>query len=232
MVPRSQGATKHPARHMQRLLGSAVNILEIRDLKLEGVRVIRFGRFLDDRGYFTEHYRKSDLTSLAEAGIPEFVQCNESFSHAGTVRGLHFQWDPHMGKLVRTLRGRLIDLVLDIRKGSPTFGKVIAHDLPALTDRDYDEWIWLPPGFAHGTVFTEESLIEYFCTGEYSPATEAGISPLAEDLDWSLCSAGLRKLFEDIAGSTRLMTEKDRNGYSLTAWTASPLSDNFVYGQL
>jgi dTDP-4-dehydrorhamnose 3,5-epimerase len=207
-----------------------VKILEVKDLALEGVQVVRFGRFSDHRGYFTEHYRKSDLAPRL-AHLPEFVQCNESFSRAGTIRGLHFQWSPYVGKLVRTLSGRMVDFILDIRKGSPTFGKVIAYDLPADRAADYDEWIWLPPGFAHGNLFPVDTLIEYFCTGEYSPATEAGISPFAPDIDWSMCDRDLKHTFDGVALSTTLVTDKDRNGYTLGAWSASPLSDNFVYAQ-
>ena len=208
-----------------------MKIIEVKDLPLEGVKVIRFGRFPDDRGYFTEHYRKSDLFSRHDFGIPEFVQCNESFSRAGVIRGLHFQWDPYMGKMVRTVSGRMVDLILDIRKGSKTFGKVIAYDLPGDRAAGYDEWIWMPPGFAHGNVFSEDTLIEYFCTGEYSPATEAGISPFSDDLDWSMCAPELKQVFDRIAASTKLVTEKDRNGYSLRSWEASPLSDNFLFSQ-
>ncbi len=206
-----------------------MKIVEVKELALETVKVIRFGRFLDDRGYFTEHFRKSDVLGRVDLDIPEFLQCNESFSRTGTIRGLHFQWNPHMGKMVRTLRGRMVDLILDIRKGSSTYGRVIAYDLPAGGgDRDYDEWLWIPAGFAHGNVFPEESLIEYFCTAEYSPATEAGISPFAPDLDWNMCDSDLKRVFDQIAATTTRVTAKDRNGYSLAAWTASPLSDNFV----
>ena len=95
-----------------------------------------------------------------------------------------------MGKLVRTIRGHMIDVVLDIRKGSPTYGKIIAHDMPVQGDEDYAEWIWVPPGFAHGNTFPADTVIEYLCSGEYSPGNEAGISPVADDLDWSLCEPG------------------------------------------
>ena len=99
-----------------------------------------------------------------------------------------------MGKLVRTLSGRMVDMILDIRKGSTTFGKIIAYDMPSEHEADYNEWIWVPPGFAHGNFFTEDSTIEYFCSGEYSPGCEAGISPLAADIDWSLCEGSLKEL--------------------------------------
>ena len=76
-----------------------------------------------------------------------FVQFNESFSRPNVVRGLHFQWNPFMGKLVRTVQGRMVDLFLDIRKGSPSYGKAAAYDMPSTPDKDYAEWIWIPPGF-------------------------------------------------------------------------------------
>lgn len=212
-----------------------MKILGVKTLQIEAVKVIRFARFLDQRGYFTEHYRKSDFKNHAEMSFMkdvEFVQCNESYSKKGTVRGLHFQWNPYMGKLVRTLSGRMVDMVLDIRKGSPTFGKIILYDMPADSKADFSEWIWVPPGFAHGNFFLEESMIEYFCSGEYSPGCEAGISPLANDIDWALCDTELKNLFDDIAPSTDLITDKDKNGFSVSSWRSDERSDNFIYGKL
>jgi len=209
-----------------------MKLLDVTTLDIGEIKVIRFARFCDHRGYFTEHYRKSDFCNHPEMEFIKdisFVQCNESYSQKGTVRGLHFQWNPYMGKLVRTLTGRMIDIVLDIRKGSPTFGQIILYDMPAGTGADYSEWIWVPPGFAHGNCFTEDTMIEYFCSGEYSPGCEAGISPLAEDINWSLCDPALKTVFDNIATSTDLITEKDRNGYSVTAWKSCDHSDNFVY---
>jgi dTDP-4-dehydrorhamnose 3,5-epimerase len=132
-----------------------------------------------------------------------------------------------MGKLVRTIRGHMIDVVVDIRKGSPTYGKVIAYDMPVQGDEDFCDWIWVPPGFAHGNTFPADTVIEYFCSGEYSPGNEAGLSPVADDLDWSLSAPDLRDQFQAIARSTSLMTDKDRNAYSLAAWTADPRSEHF-----
>jgi dTDP-4-dehydrorhamnose 3,5-epimerase len=212
-----------------------LKIIEVKELAIPDVRVIRFGRFADHRGYFTEQYRQSDFETNEQTPFLRglrFVQANESFSRAGTIRGLHFQWNPYMGKLVRTLHGHLIDLALDIRKGSPTFGKIVAYDMPAASDQDFDEWIWVPPGFGHGTVLPTDTAIEYFCSGEYSPGCEAGISPLAADLDWSLCDPALRERFEAVARSTTLITDKDRHAPSLTTWTEDPRSDNFVYGEM
>jgi dTDP-4-dehydrorhamnose 3,5-epimerase len=212
-----------------------MKILSVQALGIPEVKVIRFARFCDHRGYFTEHFRQSDFEQHPETeflrGV-RFLQANESYSRAGTVRGLHFQWNPYMGKLVRTLRGRLIDLALDIRKGSPTCGKIVAYDIPSRLDMAHADWIWLPPGFAHGTLFTEETQIEYFCSGEWSPSCETGISPLAQDLDWSLCDPALRDLFRSVVhGGGCLITDKDRDGLSMKGWLEDPRSENFVYGR-
>jgi dTDP-4-dehydrorhamnose 3,5-epimerase len=209
-----------------------MKILDVKSLAIPGIKIIRFGRFGDLRGFFAEHFRTSDFRLHPQldfmAGV-EFLQCNESFSRTGTIRGLHFQWNPYMGKLVRTLSGRMTDMVLDIRKGSLTFGKIILYDMPARKDADFGEWIWLPPGFAHGNYFKEDSYIECFCSGEYSPGCEAGISPLADDMDWSLCDPQLKQEFDSVAQADPLMTDKDRNGHSLSSWIANPDSDRFLF---
>lgn len=207
-----------------------MKILEVASLAIPEIKVIRFARFMDNRGFFAEHFRKSDFAShpqLAFIKGMEFLQCNESFSKPGTIRGLHFQWNPIMGKLLRTLSGRMADMVLDIRKGSPSFGKIITYNLPA--GPDFGEWIWVPPGFAHGNYFLQMTHIEYFCTAEYNPRCEAGISPLAGDIDWSLCAPESRKEFDRLLSGEMLMTEKDRNGHTLSSWIRDPDSDRFLY---
>jgi dTDP-4-dehydrorhamnose 3,5-epimerase len=209
-----------------------MKILSVSDLVIPEVKVIRFARFLDHRGYFTESYRKSDFlvesVPVSLRGL-RFVQTNESFSRAGTVRGLHFQWNPYMGKLIRTVAGHLIDLALDIRKGSPTFGKIIAYDMPSTGEQAYGEWIWVPPGFAHGVFFLQDTYIEYFCTGEYSPGCEAGISPLAKDIDWSLCDPHLKRQFTALMSGNKLITEKDQNAFTIATWADDKRSDNFIF---
>ncbi|MCB4790958.1 MAG: dTDP-4-dehydrorhamnose 3,5-epimerase family protein [Elusimicrobia bacterium] len=209
-----------------------MKIISVEELKLPEVKVITFGRYLDERGYFSEVFRKSDFNKRQELSFlkeMEFFQCNESFSRPGTVRGLHFQWDPCMGKLIRTITGRMVDIILDIRKGSPTFGKIIMYDMPAKDALDFNRFIWVPEGFAHGNFFTENTIIEYFCTSEYSPGNEAGISPLSKHLDWSLCDPGLKKEFESLINGKLLVTDKDKNSYSLRTWQKDPKSDNFIY---
>jgi dTDP-4-dehydrorhamnose 3,5-epimerase len=209
-----------------------MKILDVHELAIPEVKAIRFARFRDHRGFFTETFRRSDFDTHPELGFLaglEFLQANESYSLPGTVRGMHFQFNPYMGKLVRTQFGRMIDMALDIRQGSPTYGKVIALDMPTTPEAEYATWIWVPPGFAHGMFFTEASQVEYFCTGDYNPKCEVGISPLAADIDWSMCDPELKALFDaTVRGSDRI-SPKDRDGLTLAAWTADDRAGNFVY---
>jgi dTDP-4-dehydrorhamnose 3,5-epimerase len=212
-----------------------MRIVRVTPLAIPAIRVITFARFHDRRGYFTEPFRRSDLDRHPETSFllgTAFVQSNESLSRAGTVRGLHFQWNPFMGKLVRTLNGHMVDIVLDIRKGSPTYGKALLYDMPADDNAETSEWIWIPPGFAHGNFFPLPSRIEYFCTGEYSPGCEAGISPLAGDIDWSLAEGRLKTQFDALIAGERIISDKDRAGLSVTAWREDARSNEFVYGPI
>lgn len=128
--------------------------------------------FGDDRGWFTETYKHSDYTAH---GIPqEFQQDNHSYSaQAGVLRGLHFQVPPQaQGKLVRCLRGSILDVAVDIRRGSPTFGRWVAVELSAKRQ----DQLWVPPGFAHGFVTREPNCeVAYKTTAEYAPQLERTI---------------------------------------------------------
>lgn len=212
-----------------------MKIEAVESLAIPELKVIRFGRFRDDRGYFTESYRLGDLDrhpGTAFLHDVRFLQVNESFSRAGVVRGLHFQWNPHMGKLVRAVRGRIVDLALDIRLGSPTLGKIVARDISEDPDAEHGEWIWVPPGFAHGFFCQTDCILEYLCSGEYSPGNEAGISPLAPDIDWSLCDGALKRAFDTVVEGgrgTAILSEKDRDAFSMSDWLADARSANFTY---
>jgi dTDP-4-dehydrorhamnose 3,5-epimerase len=209
-----------------------MKILSVSDLPLPGMKVVRFARFVDTRGYFTEPFRRSDFAAhkgMADFGGDGFVQANESYSRANVVRGLHFQWNPFMGKLVRTLHGHMVDIVLDIRLGSPTLGKAVMYDMPFDDAQDWSEWIWVPPGFAHGNFFPKASLIEYYCTGEYSGTTESAVSPFSPDIDWSLCDPLLKARFDALVAGSPVVSEKDRQSMTLENWLADPRAGNFRY---
>jgi len=126
--------------------------------------------FEDERGFFFECFKHSEF---AQAGINfNFVQDNHSKSQKRVLRGLHYQLEPKaQGKLVRCIRGKIWDVAVDIRKGSPTFGKWIAVEL----SEENKFMLWIPPGFAHGFIALEDSEIIYKCTAEHDPALDRGI---------------------------------------------------------
>lgn len=209
-----------------------MNILEVKTLVIPDIKVIRYQRFTDLRGYFTETFRYSDIRQNPETSFLkniQFTQFNESRSVKGVLKGMHFQWNPYMHKLVRVQKGRMVDLFVDIRKGSPDFGKIAAYDMQAEEADSFNEWIWIPIGFAHGNFYLEDTTIEYLCTGKWAPKTEEGISPLAPDLNWSLCDPTLKQQFDDLVTSGPIMTDKDKNGLTLTQWKNDQRSENFIY---
>ncbi|HLD51358.1 hypothetical protein A3K34_00380 [candidate division WWE3 bacterium RIFOXYC1_FULL_40_10] len=203
------------------------------ELKLPKVRLISFKRFIDERGFFTEPYRESDIRNLGE-GFENFkvVQVNESRSPGNIIRGLHFQWNPYMGKLVRPLQGTLFEVLLDIRKDSPTFGKTIIVKISRNVKDEFDNWLWSPPGIAHGFFCLEETVMEYLCTGEYTKKFEATINPLSEDIDWSLADPELYDIYKGVLGNQPILSERDLAGYSVKGWSESPDSDNFLFANL
>ena len=208
-----------------------MKILSVTSLALPEVKVVRFARFRDHRGYFAESFQRVDFREHPELSFLwdyQFVQTNESYSRAGTLRGLHFQCDPPQGKLVRTLHGHLVDIVVDIRKESPTRGRGIMYDMPNDDEAPFGEWIWVPPGFAHGTWFPAPSRIEYLCSALYNASAEGAISPFCPHLDWSACDRPLKARFDAfVSNPGLLMSEKDRAGISLPAWLADPRSGRF-----
>lgn len=158
--------------------------MEVKKTDIEGVVILEPRLFEDERGYFFEAFSEREFTE--EVRECHFVQENEAYSTYGVVRGLHFQRPPHaQSKLVRVVKGRVLDVVVDIRKGSPTFGKHIAVELSAENHRQ----LFIPRGFAHGySVLSEEALLEYKCDNYYAPASEGAIlwNDPALAIDWQL----------------------------------------------
>jgi dTDP-4-dehydrorhamnose 3,5-epimerase len=140
------------------------------ETRLEGPVLLAPTVHGDERGFFVETYRES---AWAEHGIDAaFVQDNQSRSRRGTLRGIHFQTQPGQGKLVRCARGRVLDVVVDLRRGSPTFGEWESVEL----DDTNGHQLWIPIGFGHGfCVLSDEADFVYKCTAYYDGATEAGI---------------------------------------------------------
>jgi dTDP-4-dehydrorhamnose 3,5-epimerase len=144
---------------------------EFERLKIPDVILIKPKEFMDGRGSYMETYKESDFK---KSGIVyEFKQDNHSKSSKGVLRGLHYQLEPfEQGKIVRAVRGKVLDVAVDIRKGSPYYGKYVCAELSS----ENRLMLWVPPGFAHGFIsLQEDSEVIYKTTKEYSPEHEAGI---------------------------------------------------------
>lgn len=165
---------------------------------IEGVLILEPEVFGDERGYFFESFNEERFR--AATGIEtHFVQDNESRSKHGVLRGLHFQRPPYaQAKLVRVVRGRVLDVAVDIRTGSPTYGKHIAVEL----SEDNHRQLFIPKGLAHGfVVLSDEAIFQYKCDEYYHPESEGGIAWNDPEIgiDWGM------------AESEITLSEKDRN---------------------
>jgi len=151
---------------------------------IEGVVIIEPKIFEDSRGYFFESY--NDLEFINKVGFVDFIQDNESKSSYGVMRGLHFQRPPHtQAKLVRCVRGAVLDVAVDLRKDSPTYGKHVAVELT----EDNHRQLFIPKGFAHGfAVLSETAVFQYKCDDFYHPELDGGINILDKSLgiDWKI----------------------------------------------
>jgi dTDP-4-dehydrorhamnose 3,5-epimerase len=170
--------------------------------------------FQDSRGFFFETYRADQFKAL---GLPtEFVQDNHSRSAKGVVRGLHFQWEPPMGKLMRVTGGSAFLVAVDIRKGSPTLGKWVGIEASAENRKQ----VWAPAGFARGFCsLVEGTEIQYKCTGIYSNKAESAIL-------WNDPAIGIQWPLADVT-----VSDKDRKAGTLADWLRSPDSENFRYSE-
>ncbi|MFN4313890.1 MAG: dTDP-4-dehydrorhamnose 3,5-epimerase [Chitinophagaceae bacterium] len=185
---------------------------QIEKTDIRDVLIITPDIFKDDRGFFTESYRKDKFT---EFGVDmEFVQDNHSRSARNVLRGLHFQWEPPMAKLMRVTEGTAFLVAVDIRIGSPSFGKWIGVE----ASEENRKQVYAPAGCARGfCVLSEYAQIQYKCTGLYNNKAESGI--LWNDpqigIDWPVKNPTLSK--------------KDEVAQTLAEWVKNPLSQNFTY---
>ncbi|MFG6426157.1 dTDP-4-dehydrorhamnose 3,5-epimerase [Lepagella muris] len=158
--------------------------MKVTKTDIEGVLIIEPRLFNDARGYFFESYNRKNYE---EAGITaDFVQDNESCSTRGVMRGLHFQRPPYaQAKLVRCVKGKVLDVAVDIRKGSPTYGQHVAVELSEENHRQF----FIPRGFAHGfAVLSDTAVFQYKCDNYYHPEADGGISIQDDTLgiDWQI----------------------------------------------
>ena len=180
--------------------------------RIPAIKVIEAKHFPDERGVLVQAWVKADLEAM---GIPStFKQAIQTVSRRGVLRGIHFQWQPDMGKYVRCLQGAILDVVVDVRHGSPTLGDHVAVELTAQNHKV----IWVPPGFAHSTFSLEEGTIVFYeCTGEHGPGNEGGIL-------WNDPDLGIT--WPDIPP---IVSDKDQKQPTLKQWLADPRSKHFQY---
>ncbi len=163
--------------------------MEVIKTEIDGILILEPKVFKDARGYFFESFSQRDFDKIARQYLGEtihFVQDNESMSTYGVMRGLHFQRPPFtQAKLVRCVRGRVLDIAVDIRQGSPTYGKHVACELTEENHRQF----FISKGFAHGfAVLSDTAVFQYKCDEFYHPEADGGISILDESLgiDWMI----------------------------------------------
>jgi dTDP-4-dehydrorhamnose 3,5-epimerase len=185
--------------------------MKVEQTNLGGVFILSPETYRDNRGFLIESYRKDSF--YTELGIDvEFVQDIHSQSVMNVVRGLHFQWDPPMGKLMRVTGGSAFLVAVDIRKQSPTLGQWIGVEVSAENHKQ----IWAPAGFARGfCALTDRVDVHYKCTGIYNPACESGIR-------WNDPEIGI-----EWPTNNPIISAKDSNAQTLAEWLARPESAHF-----
>ncbi len=186
--------------------------IKVQETSIPEVKIVIPEIFQDERGFFSEIYRADQFKEL---GLPgQFVQLNHSGSVKNVLRGLHFQWDPPMGKLMRVTRGEAFLVAVDIRKNSPTLGKWVG--LIASAENRYQ--LYAPASFARGfCVLSDYAEIQYLCTGVYNRFGESGIL-------WNDPEIGIDWPIKD-----PIISEKDKNAQTLKEWLSKPESENFKY---
>ena len=186
--------------------------IQIESEHLNGVAVIAPEVFEDERGFFMEVFRSDQFKPL---GLPDrFVQDNHSRSKKGVLRGLHFQWEPPMGKLMRVTFGEAFLVAVDIRKGSPYLGKWFGIVVSAKNKKQ----VWAPAGFARGfCVLSDYAEIQYKCTGVYNKNGESGIL-------WNDPAIGINWPIENPT-----LSEKDIHAQTLAQWFEGSNSNHFKY---
>ncbi|MBT3216622.1 MAG: dTDP-4-dehydrorhamnose 3,5-epimerase [Candidatus Marinimicrobia bacterium] len=184
--------------------------MKVETTPIDGLIVLQPNVLADDRGFFMEAFKKSVFNDF---GIKkEFVQDNHSRSSKHVIRGIHFQWNPPMGKLMRVTRGCAFLVAVDIRHGSPTLGEWVGREV----NEENKVQIYAPAGFARGFCsLSEITEIQYKCTGEYNAAGEGGIL-------WNDPEIGIEWPIDN-----PVLSDKDKNAQSLSDWLNTAESQNF-----
>lgn len=188
-------------------MGFVIESRQLEDIIVVVPKVLR-----DERGFFMEAYHADQFKAL---GLPSsFVQDNHSCSRKGVLRGLHFQWDPPMGKLMRVSRGAAFLVAVDIRQGSPNLGKWFGIEASAENMKQ----VWAPAGFARGfCALTDQVEVQYKCTGVYNGKAESAIR-------WDDPEIGIKWPLKDVQ-----LSDKDAKARTLRDWLESPNSEHLAY---
>ncbi len=190
--------------------------MTVKRTSIPEVLIVEHQAFQDERGFLLEAYHAAEFAEYSELGLPSsFVQLNHSRSGRDVVRGLHFQWQPPMGKFMRVARGEAFIVAVDVRPGSPTLGcyeSVVANDENHIA-------MWAPASFARGFATLSDAVdIEYLVTGHYNGAAETGIAWDDPDvgIDWPI--------------QAPILSARDSSAQSLADWLARPEAQHFRYG--
>lgn len=176
--------------------------------KISDVKIINLPVYKDHRGFFTETFKPE----VEEALGVKFLQDNQSVSRKYVLRGIHFQWDKPMGKLVRVSHGHGLDVAIDLRKDSPTYGHYHAELLESITMNQ----LWVPPGFGHAFIaLAEDTHLMYKCTAVHNPTAEGAINPFDKDLniDWALFTNEIQHI---------ILSDKDKAAGSFADYKLNP----------
>ncbi len=179
--------------------------MQITNLEIEGLKLIKLNIYNDNRGFFNERYVES---KFHEIGIKnKFIQDNHSFSYQGVIRGLHFQSNPNQTKLVSCIRGKILDVAVDIRKNSKTYGKYYSIELSA----ENGLMLYIPAGFAHGFSALTDCDVLYKVDGTYNPKGEGGIiyNDKTLNIDWKV--------------KNEIVSDKDKNLPSFAEYNNSAI---------
>ncbi len=190
--------------------------MTVKRTSIPEVLIVEHQAFQDERGFLLEAYHAGEFAEYSELGLPSsFVQLNHSRSGRDVVRGLHFQWQPPMGKFMRVARGEAFIVAVDVRPGSPTLGR---YELVVANDENHIA-LWAPASFARGFATLSDVVdIEYLVTGHYNGEAETGIA-------WDDPDVGI-----DWPVKEPVLSARDAHAQSLADWLARPEAQHFRYG--
>lgn len=170
--------------------------------------------FFDKRGAFSELFKHSDFNRFINPDLNNVFsikQINESFSIENTFRGLHYQTNQPQGKIIRCLKGKIIDFFLDIDPNSENYANIFSIELSEQINNEYYECLWLPPGYAHGFLAIKNAIVQYLCTEEWDLQTSKEVSIFSDDISWKYINIKHYELLMNLYKNSELiLSDKDK----------------------